>query len=110
MPGRSRMSDLSFNRALKGLISSPHVISKWGATAFDAREEKQRNKAVAASLEVTLARFGDLRPRALELGIFPEDVDIPVSAIERLWAGTASLSARQAEEVLRALRRMSLFT
>ena len=51
--------------------------------------------------EAERARFG-------ELGVFPEDADIPVGVIARLWAATGSLEDFETEDLLTRLFDLSL--
>jgi hypothetical protein len=63
-----------------------------GLVAFDARNEADRNKAVARTIGVSLELLDELgRGRFEELGIFPEDARIPIGIIERLWCDTGHL-------------------
>ena len=62
------------------------ALDKRGVQAFDRRDPQQRDESVALTVEVSLSL---LEPeeclRYTELAIFPEDVDIPLSAVGRLW-------------------------
>ena len=71
----------------------------------------QRQTAVAATVGYSLDALdsGD-RDRFLELGIFAEDADIPLSAAALLWQGTAGLSAAAAESLGERLDGLSLLT
>jgi WD40 repeat protein len=84
-------------------------LREYGFTAFDAADEAGRNRAIAASMEVTLRRLGEWRERFLELAIFPDDTDIPFEAIQRLWQSSAALNDLRARDALRAMHRLSLF-
>jgi WD40 repeat protein len=86
------------------------LLSERGITALDPKDEGSRHKAVAGSLEASLARLSSLRDRYLDLGIFPEDIDVPFGQIERLWNKTAAMDEAAVGEALRAMRRLSLFT
>ncbi len=80
-----------------------------GFGAFDPRNEDDRTRSVAKTIGVSLdlldqserARFG-------ELGIFPEDADIPIGIAGRLWAETGSLDDFDTEDLLSRLRDLSL--
>jgi WD40 repeat protein len=80
-----------------------------GLVAFDARNEAERKRAVARSIGVSLdlldpnerARFG-------ELGVFPEDADIPIGVVVRLWAETGGLAEFETEDLLSRLYDLSL--
>ena len=75
-----------------------------GLVAFDARNEADRNKAVARTIGVSLELLdSSARARFAELGIFPEDANIPISIVARLWAETGSLGEYEAEDLLSEL-------
>jgi hypothetical protein len=67
-----------------------------GLTAFDnPNDADNRNHAVAASLGVSLRRLDDTeRRRFADLAVFPEDVDVPLAAIEKLW-GVSPVATRR---------------
>jgi WD40 repeat protein len=87
---------------------------------FDATDPKQRDQAIAATVRVSLKRLGEdqagdqagygarYRDRYRELAIFPEDVDIPLSTVERLWSATGGLSKIKVEKLCGRLNRLSL--
>ena len=77
--------------------------------AFDPRDETDRDKAVARIISVGLERFTNAE-RALfgELGVFPEDAEIPVGVAERLWAAAGGLADFETEDLLRRLFDLSL--
>ncbi|MCZ7422961.1 NB-ARC domain-containing protein [Verrucosispora sp. WMMA2121] len=71
-----------------------------GPGAFDPTEPSERNQAVAATVGASLKVLAaNDRQRYLELGVFPEDVDIPQSVLEKLWQGTRV--ARLCESLVR---------
>src|SRR5262249_23716151 len=80
-----------------------------GLVAFDPRNETERAKAVARTIGVSLdildpseeARFG-------ELGVFPEDADIPIGLAGRLWGETGGLAEFETEDLLSRLYDLSL--
>ncbi|MBN1875578.1 MAG: CHAT domain-containing protein [Anaerolineae bacterium] len=68
------------------------TLDKHGLTAFDAREPKAREQAVALTIEMSLNLLDtNERTRYLELAIFPEDVDVPLDALVTLWNATGGL-------------------
>ena len=89
-----------------------HALKEKGFTAFDRRDEGQRNQAISISLAVSLEHLEkeNLQTRFLELAIFPEDTDIPFETIGRLWANTANWSPKQSTNAIRTMQRYSLFT
>jgi hypothetical protein len=48
------------------------------------------------------------RARYVELAVFPEDVAVPSSVVERLWAGTTGLPSHAARALLARLERKAL--
>jgi hypothetical protein len=75
-----------------------------GLVAFDARNEADRSSAVACTIGVSLELLDDsARLRFAELGIFPEDTNIPISIVARLWAETGGLGEFEAEDLLSEL-------
>ncbi len=62
------------------------VLDKRGLTAFDARNPANRNQAVSSTISVSLELLSNQeQARFDELAIFPEDTDIPLETIEKLW-------------------------
>lgn len=82
------------------------ALKEEGFTVFDRADEQRRNRAISRSLALSIERLGEWRERYLELAVFPEDVDIPFAALERLWTG---LTARQVKTAVRAMHHLSLF-
>ncbi|PJF35532.1 MAG: hypothetical protein CUN49_10120, partial [Candidatus Thermofonsia Clade 1 bacterium] len=80
-----------------------------GLGAFDpANPEDQRN-AAAATLKVSLDQLDQQdRERFSELAIFPEDVDVPLSAVERLWRATGALDDVDSQRLCERLDEFSL--
>jgi hypothetical protein len=65
--------------------------------------------SVFASMQLSLdALTDDDRFRLLELAVFPEDVHVPVSVIERLWAQTGGLTDGEVGGLLEAFERKAL--
>jgi hypothetical protein len=80
-----------------------------GLTAFDPKDEAQRNRAIRACVEASLE---DLDPselaRLCELAILPEAEHVPLSVVAALWAETADLEEDQSEDVLQRFYALSL--
>ncbi|MFI6917508.1 NB-ARC domain-containing protein [Streptosporangium sp. NPDC050284] len=78
-------------------------------TPLDVTVASQRESAVLATVEHSLEALGAFdRARFLELGVFPEDVEIPAAVVELLWRGTAGLTAKQAERLCGRLQDLAL--
>src|SRR5205085_10824136 len=76
------------------------ALDKRGLTAFDARDGKARTQAVATTLGVSLERLSqDERTRFSELAIFPDDTNIPIETVAKLWAKTGGMDQMDAEEL-----------
>ena len=84
-------------------------LTEEGLTVFDATDAVARDQAVASTVGVSLALLSeDERFRYGELAIFPEDVDIPLVAVERLWGATGSLKSFRVKKLCTRLFRLSL--
>ena len=80
-----------------------------GLTAFDARNEADRANAIAKTIGVSLDLLDeDERARFAELAVFPEDVDVPLGVVARLWRETGGLDEVDTEDLLRRLQSLSL--
>src|SRR5262249_36170730 len=80
-----------------------------GLVAFDGRNENDRTKAIAVTISVSLDLLsGAKRTRFGELGILPEDSDIPISIVAWLWAETGDFGASDTEDFLNDLYGLSL--
>jgi hypothetical protein len=83
-----------------------------GLPAFDdphARDYEGRHKSVTAVIGLNLDLLdAERRLRFGELGIFPEDVDVPVGIVARLWHATGGLDAFATVDLLCELFDLSL--
>jgi len=67
-----------------------------GLVAFDPRDETDRSKAVARTIGVSLDLLSEPeRLRFGELCVFPEDADIPVGMVARLWTATGGSRSKK---------------
>ena len=84
-------------------------LTKKGVIAFDSRQPEARDQAVQATLEVSFSQLDEEeRERYGELGIFPEDVDIPLAVVEILWGKTGGLDEFDTEQLCDRLKQLSL--
>ncbi|MBF0178950.1 MAG: TIR domain-containing protein [Magnetococcales bacterium] len=61
-------------------------LPREGLAGFDVRNSKKREQLASVCLNLSIDLLNDEeKNRFLELGIFPEDIDIPIGIIERLW-------------------------
>jgi len=80
-----------------------------GLVAFDPRDATDRAKAIARTIGVSVELLSEPeRLRFGELGVFPEDVDIPVGVVARLWMATGDLDDFETEDLLSRLFDRSL--
>jgi APAF-1 helical domain/WD domain, G-beta repeat len=80
-----------------------------GLTVFDPRDETDRAKAIARTIGVSLELLSETeRARFGELAVFPEDAEIPVGVVARLWEATGGLADFETEDLLSRLHDLSL--
>ena len=80
-----------------------------GFTAFDAKNAASRANAIAKTIGVSLDLLSESeRARFAELAVFPEDVDVPLGVVSRLWSDTGKLDEIDTEDLLRRLQSLSL--
>jgi hypothetical protein len=62
------------------------ALDEGGIAVFDRQTTEDRNQAVAVTVAASLKLLtDDDRARCMELGIFPEDEEIPITTIGNLW-------------------------
>ena len=80
-----------------------------GLVAFDAKDEGARGRAVAQTIGVSLDLLEAVeRQRFDELAVFPEDTEVPLGIVERLWRETGDFDEIDSEDFLNKLFRLSL--
>lgn len=85
------------------------ALDRRGLTAFDQRNAAERHQAVAQTIGVSLELLtADERQRLAELAIFPEDVEIPLTVVQKLWQATGGLDAFDSQELCQQLYDLSL--
>lgn len=85
------------------------ALDRRGLTAFDARNPSERERAVSRTLAVSLDLLTqDERARFEELTIFPDDVDVPLDTVAKLWGTTGGLDDFDTEELCGRLHGLSL--
>jgi hypothetical protein len=86
-------------------------FERYGVTYLSRDDENERNLSISISLDASVSRLKDeWQTRFYELGVFPEDTDIPFATIEQLWGATAQYEDLDCEDALEAMSRLSLFT
>jgi WD40 repeat protein len=96
--------------ALTAAITNVNLrLDEKGLTAFDARDDGGRTKAVARTIEVSLDLLDAAgRARFEELAVFAEDLDVPIDVGAALWSQTGNTSYIDAEDRLTELAGLSL--
>jgi hypothetical protein len=73
----------------EALQEAESTLESEGLTAFDRGNSESRQTAVEKTLAVSLRRLSDSElARYGDLAVFPEDVEIPVSILERFWGSS----------------------
>src|SRR5205807_4181335 len=84
----------------KALVYLNKALDKRGLTAFDAENMQARDAAVSATLRVSFDLLSrEQYTRYQEVAIFPEDVDIPLATLQKLWGTTGGLDDFDTEEL-----------
>jgi WD40 repeat protein len=104
---------LKFRQPLTTAIAEAvQRLAARGLPAFDdpkAKDYQGRHKSVAALIGLNLDLLdAERRVRFGELGILPEDVDVPVGIVARLWHATGGLDAFATDDLLSDLFDLSL--
>jgi len=85
------------------------ALDECGLTIFDARDAQDRSQAVAKTLSVSFQLLTeDEYTRYTELAIFPEDIDIPLVTLQKLWGVTGGLGKIKTEKLCEDFSRLSL--
>jgi WD40 repeat protein len=91
------------------LVYINKALDKRGLTAFDARDAQDRSQAVALTLGISFGLLSeDEYARYKELAVFPEDVDIPLATLQKLWGATGGLDDFDTETLCERLFGLSL--
>lgn len=84
------------------------ALAHRGLTAFDAHNPQSREQAVQRTLAVSLEQLDNQEiERYGELAVFPEDIEIPLAALAKLWS-LRGLNDFDTEELCERLDRLSL--
>lgn len=94
--------DFTVGEALQEVES---ILESEGLTGFDRENAESRQFAVEKTMAVSLRRLSDSElARYRDLAVFPEDVEIPVSILERFWRS----SRVKTEKLCRRVDNLSL--
>jgi WD40 repeat protein len=111
--GFLRDRGVKFRQPLAGAIAEAgQRLTDRGLPAFDdpkAKDYGGRHRSVAAVIGLNLDLLdAERRARFSEIGIFPEDMDVPVGIVARLWHATGGLDAFATVDLLSELFDLSL--
>jgi len=104
---RYRVDDLqqSFAAAIAYVNAA---LDECGLIAFDQDNATERHQAVAKTLEVGLQMLDEAaQQHYFELAIFPEDVNIPLATLDKLWSA-AGYKPIHTEKLCEKLHKLSL--
>ena len=105
---RSRVERRSENLA-DTIAAFERRLSAHGLTAFDPKNEQQRNRAIRACVEASLQDLEESEQDRLgDLAILPEDQNVPLDIATALWFETGGLDADGAESLAERLHDLSL--
>jgi WD40 repeat protein len=105
---RKRVEQYGQNLA-SALATVLQTLEQRGITAFDARNALERDQAVTKTVQLSVSLLSeDERRRYSELAIFPEDIDVPLSMVARLWNATGRLDHLATEDLCLRLSDLSL--
>ena len=91
------------------LVYVNKALDKRGLTFFDARDAASRDQAVEKTLGVSMELLNpDECARYGELAIFPEDTNVPLATLEKLWNTTGVLDEFDTEVLCDRFMRLSL--
>ncbi|MGE3949680.1 MAG: TIR domain-containing protein, partial [Blastocatellales bacterium] len=91
------------------LVRANKALDKKGLVYFDVNRSDDRNDAVARTIEISLEWLTpDERNRYFELAVFPEDIEIPLKTVFRLWSKTGGLEEFDSEDLISKLNGLSL--
>jgi hypothetical protein len=100
--GRERLCD--------ALADANARLTEEGLDSFSA-DEADRSKMVAGTIALSLGLLDEKkheRARFAELAVFPEDTDIPIGIVARLWREGGGLTDSQTKDLLVKLYGLSL--
>jgi WD40 repeat protein len=85
------------------------ALDQRGLIAFDQKNPRARNQAANATLRASFDLLNaDEYARYQELAVFPEDVDIPLITLQKLWGVTGEFDDFDTEDLCERLHRLSL--
>lgn len=98
------------NGSLSEAISDANArLDSGGLIAFDAENEEDRTKVVSITMNLSLSLLSIVqRDRFSELAVFPEDANIPIDVVARLWRESGQFNLQDTKDLLVKLFGLSL--
>ncbi len=88
-----------------------NALAKHGVTVFDIDSAEARDQAVTRTIKISLELLSEEElARYDELAIFPDDVNVPLATVEKLWGATGGLDDFDTEELCDHLHELSLLS
>lgn len=85
------------------------ALARRGLEAFNARNPVARDQTVDKTVGLSLELLNEREHKLyIQLAIFPEDIDIPLTTVEKLWSATGALDDFETEDLCARLYRLSL--
>lgn len=111
-----RLANAALREQTKIGLSLPEAVTyvdeglnEEGLVVFDSQNPLERNQAVTSTVGVSLKLLEkDDSERFRELAVFPEDVDVPLTAVSTLWGATGGLSLFRVRQLCTRLNGLSL--
>jgi hypothetical protein len=91
LANRVMLEQIALRNTVEGALEWVNNIYKErGVGGFDREDAKEREEAIAKTVDLSLSLLKEDRERCLELAIFPEDTDIPLDVIGLVWQRDAT--------------------
>jgi WD40 repeat protein len=93
----------------EALTYANQALDEEGFDALSTQDSDSRHSAASKSISASMRLLSEAETiRLAELAIFPEDVDLPLATVEKLWAATGQMSAYGADKLWKRLKSLSL--
>jgi hypothetical protein len=100
LANRTLLEQVALGDSVAGALNwANDMYDRMGVVAFDPEDATAREQAIAKSVEFSLSLLKQQRARCLELGIFPEDTDIPLEWIGCVWQTDTAVTRTLAQRM-----------